>query len=331
MSAVAVDRLCRVYERTARHVRGAAREVEALRDVTLRIERGELFGLLGPNGAGKTTFVKVLATILLPTAGKVSVLGYDVVTEYAKIRPRIGLVLGGDRGLYWRLSGWDNLQYFADLYHVPPRVSKKRISELLEVVGLADRAHDLVETYSRGMKQRLHIARSLVADPDLIIMDEPTIGLDPVAARAVRALIRDLHMAGKTVLLTTHYMYEADELCDRVAVLHRGRVLMIATPEDLKRAVSGGPVAKIQARHITPEHLEKLRRVSGIEAAVVQEETSTSNDGLQNLVIHGAVAQGKIDTILDVLTGAELVAFRIQEPTLEDAYVKLVGGDVLDI
>lgn len=303
-------------------------ELEALKNVNLAIEDGELFGLLGPNGAGKTTFTKVLSTLLLPSAGRAFVLGRNVVTEYKKIRPQIGLVLGGERGLYWRLSAWDNLQYFADLYHVPPPLAKKRIPELLEMVGLAGRAHELVETYSRGMKQRLHIARSLVADPEFIIMDEPTIGLDPVAARAVRNLLKELRSRGKTILLTTHYMHEAEELCQRIAILHRGRVLKVASPEEFKEVVLGGCTVEVQARHITQDHLGTLRQEPGVE--VVAEQSGDSNgDDVHALVVHGTNVMNRIDSILRALSGAEILVFRVKEPSLEDAYVRIVGGEAL--
>src|SRR5947209_16741251 len=208
--------------------------VDALRDVSFSVEAGELFGLLGPNGAGKTTSIKILTTLLLPTSGSVRVLGFDPVREPNQVRSRVGYVFGGDRGLYDRLSALDNLRYFADVYRVPARQKTKRISELLELVGLAGRERDRVETYSRGMRQRLHIARGLLHDPPVLFLDEPTIGLDPVGARELRATIASLTAIGKTVLLTTHYMFEADALCDRIAVIAQGKIVAEGTPHDLK-------------------------------------------------------------------------------------------------
>jgi ABC-2 type transport system ATP-binding protein len=327
VSVVVTRDLCRTYRRTGRIASGQPAEVQALKNVNLTVEKGELFGLLGPNGAGKTTFTKVLSTLLLPSAGTAFVLGHNVATEYKRIRPRIGLVLGGERGLYWRLSAWDNLLYFSDLYHVPPSVARRRAQELLEMVGLEERAHDLVETYSRGMKQRLHIARSLIADPEFIIMDEPTIGLDPVAARAVRSLLKELRSRGKTILLTTHYMYEAEELCQRIAILHRGTVLKVASPEELKEVVLGGCTAEVQARQVTQDHLERLRREPGVE--IVVEQSGDPNGDIHTLVIHGVNIRNRIDSILRAISGAEVLVFRVKEPSLEDAYVKIVGGDAL--
>ena len=180
----------------------------------------------------------MLITLLIPTSGKALVLGRDVVEDAHWVRERIGYVFGGDRGLYERLSALDNLRYFAELYGVDPKRQRARIDELLELVGLDGREKERVEGYSRGMRQRLHIARGLLHDPPVIFLDEPTIGVDPVGARELRATIGNLKAAGKTVLLTTHYMFEADTLCDRIAVVAKGKIVAEGTPRDLKAQVS---------------------------------------------------------------------------------------------
>ena len=195
---------------------------------------GELFGLLGPNGAGKTTTIKMLITLLLPTSGEARVLGHDVVKDAREVRKRIGYVFGGDRGLYERLSALDNLRYFAELYGVSGKAQRLRIDEVLELVGLKGREQERVEGYSRGMRQRLHIARGILHDPEVVFLDEPTIGVDPVGARELRQMIADLVSSGKTVLLTTHYMFEADALCDRIAVIAKGQIVGEGTPAQLK-------------------------------------------------------------------------------------------------
>src|SRR5438876_6244622 len=187
----AVD-LKRTYRTSTGTFRRRSLEVEAVRGVNFQVGEGELFGLLGPNGAGKTTTIKMLITLLLPTAGSARVLGYDVVKDARKVRERIGYVFGGDRGLYERLPALDNLRYFAELYGVPPRDQRRRIGELLELVGLTGREKEKVEGYSKGMRQRLHIARGLLHDPPVIFLDEPTIGVDPVGARELRATIASL-------------------------------------------------------------------------------------------------------------------------------------------
>jgi len=227
---ISTENLCRTYQTTTGIIRREKKEIIALDGVNLSIQSGELFGLLGPNGAGKTTMTRILATVLLPTAGTAHVLGLDVVKNAREIRPHIGIVFGGDRGLYWRLSGRDNLSYFATLYGIPQDKAQKRIQELLEMVGLGERANERVEGYSRGMKQRLHIARGLIHDPEILFLDEPTVGLDPVAAREQRKVITDLKKAGKTIFLTSHYMFEIDALCDRVAILNQGKIIIEDSP-----------------------------------------------------------------------------------------------------
>src|SRR5437016_2299903 len=253
MAVVEARDLRRVYKTHTGTIRRRVKEIEAVKGVTFEIEPGELFGLLGPNGAGKTTTIKMLITLLIPTAGTARVLGLDVVKDAREVRKRIGYVFGGDRGVYERLSGYDNLRYFAELYGVPPKLQKRRIEELLDLVGLKGREHERAEGYSRGMKQRLHVARGLLHDPEVLFLDEPTIGLDPVGARDVRSTIASLTAAGKTVLLTTHYMFEADALCDRIAVITKGSIVAEGTPLDLKRGVSQGSVVEVEVFGIADE------------------------------------------------------------------------------
>src|ERR671937_158118 len=246
MAAIEAADLRRTYRTHTGTFRRKAKEIEAVRGISFAIEEGELFGLLGPNGAGKTTTIKMLITLLIPTTGSARVLGHDVVKDAREVRKRIGYVFGGERGVYERLSGYDNLRYFAELYGVPPRLQKRRIKELLELVGLRGREDERAEGYSRGMKQRLHVARGLLHEPEVVFLDEPTIGLDPVGARELRATISALVDAGKTVLLTTHYMFEADALCDRLAIISRGRIVGEGTPEELKSSVTDGRVTEIE-------------------------------------------------------------------------------------
>src|ERR1700758_4429866 len=258
MPVVEAEDLRRTYRTTTGTFRRRALDVEAVRGVSFEIGEGELFGLLGPNGAGKTTTIKMLITLLIPTAGSARVLGYDVVKDAREVRKRIGYVFGGERGVYERLSGYDNLRYFAELYGVPPKLQKRRIEELLEQVGLKDREHERAEGYSRGMKQRLHVARGLLHDPEVLFLDEPTIGLDPVGARELRSTIASLTAAGKTVLLTTHYMFEADALCDRIAVISKGEIVAEGTPADLKRGVGQGSVLEVEVYGVEEETIERV-------------------------------------------------------------------------
>ena len=206
----------------------------------------------------------MLITLLLPTAGRASVLGHDVEREPREIRKRIGYVFGGDRGLYERLSALDNLRYFAELYGVSGRAQRVRIAEVLELVGLTGREKERVEGYSRGMRQRLHIARGILHDPEVVFLDEPTIGVDPVGARELRSTISELVAAGKTVLLTTHYMFEADALCDRIAVIAKGRIVGQGTPAELKSGVTEGRVTEIEVFGVDDASVDRLRALDGV-------------------------------------------------------------------
>src|ERR671935_1315990 len=196
MAAIEAANLRRTYQTTTGFLRRRSVEIEAVRGISFEVKEGELFGLLGPNGAGKTTTIKVLVTLLIPTAGSARVQGFDVVKDAQEVRKRVGYVFGGERGVYERLSGLDNLRYFAELYGVPAREQKRRIGELLELVGLTGREKERVEGYSRGMRQRLHVARGLLHDPEVLFLDEPTLGLDPIGARELRTLIASLAASG---------------------------------------------------------------------------------------------------------------------------------------
>jgi ABC-2 type transport system ATP-binding protein len=248
------------------------------------------------------------------------VLDLDPATQHRELRRRIGYVFGGDKGLYDRISALDNLRYFADVYRVPHREQRGRIEQLLEVVGLRGREHERVETYSRGMRQRLHIARGLLHDPEIVFLDEPTIGLDPVGARELRETVAALQQAGKTILLTTHYMLEADELCDRVAIITGGRIIAEGTPAELKRGLSRGTVIDIEVLAAGAAAIERLRAVDGVEAVTVEDA-----DRLQVITVHSTRGPELIPPLLAQLDGASLGRVIAREPTLEDAYVELVG------
>jgi ABC-2 type transport system ATP-binding protein len=319
MAVIEVEGLTRRYRSRTGTFRRRTAIVDAIKGVSFEVERGELFGLLGPNGAGKTTMIKVLTTLLLPTTGSARVLGFDVRREARHIRGRIGYVFGGDRGLYDRLSGLDNLRYFADLYRVPPRERRARIDSLLEMVELKGRERERVETYSRGMKQRLHIARGLLHDPEILFLDEPTIGLDPLGARELRETIAGLHEAGKTILLTTHYMYEADALCQRIAVIANGVFVKTGTPSDLKAVVGDNTIVEIETFGIADERIERLRRIPGVRSVGVE-----TREQAQVLLVQSAVGADVVRALLNELSDASTGKVVTREPTLEDAYVELV-------
>jgi ABC-2 type transport system ATP-binding protein len=321
VTVIEVQDLRRTYQTRAGILKRTAKEVEAVRGVSFAVEKGELFGLLGPNGAGKTTTIKMLITLLLPTSGSARVLGRDVVEEPREVRRRVGYVFGGDRGLYERLSGLDNLRYFAELYGVPARDQKARIGELLELVGLTGREKERVEGYSRGMRQRLHVARGLLHKPDVLFLDEPSIGIDPVGARELRGTVADLRAAGTTILLTTHYMFEADELCDRIAVIAGGRIVAEGTPADLKSQVGEGTVVEVEVFGDAGPAVALVEALDGVRSAAVEERGQA-----QVLVVRAAPGHEVAQPVLGCLTDLRLGRVATREPTLEDAYVELVSS-----
>jgi ABC-2 type transport system ATP-binding protein len=317
--AVEARDLRRTFKTKQGVLRPTRKTVEAVKGVNFEIAPGELFGLLGPNGAGKTTTIKMLITLLIPTSGSASVLGRDVVTDVREVRRRIGYVFGGDRGLYERLSGLDNLRYFSELYGVPPREQRARIGALLELVGLTGREGERVEGYSRGMRQRLHIARGLLHDPDVFFLDEPSIGIDPVGARELRATIAGLREQGKTVLLTTHHMFAADELCDRIAVIRAGEIVAEGTPAELKGLVSAGRVLEVETYGVSDAVVESTGALGGVRSVAVEDRGL-----LQVLVVSCEPGAEVTQAVLGRLGDTRIGRVSHRDPTLEDAYVELV-------
>jgi ABC-2 type transport system ATP-binding protein len=288
--------------------------------VSIQVEQGEIHGLLGRNGAGKTTLVKILSTVLLPTSGSASVLGHDVVNEAAAVRSRIGIVFGGDRGLYWRLTGRQNLEYWAALYKVPAAVARERVPALLQRMGLSERADDLVETYSRGMKQCLHLARGLVADARVLFLDEPTTGMDPIAAREFRTLVMQLRSEGQTILLTTHDMAEAESVCDRVALIDRGRVLAVESPRSLGTLIA--KYERIDYEDQTGELAEKVQLLPGVASVV------SSGDGTYRVAL---VEEKAVRGALQFLVAGGVTSVRTSRPSLEEVYVHIIGDRGLEL
>ncbi len=321
MNAIEVENLQRIYRAQIGVFNRSIKEVTAVDDISFDVQQGELFGLLGPNGAGKTTTVKMLTTLLIPSKGAARVGGFDVVKQAQEVRKRIGFIFGGERGLYWRISGEDNLRYFASLYGVDPEVSKKRIPYLMEMVGLKGRGNERVGGYSRGMKQRLHVARTLLHDPDILFLDEPTIGLDPVGAREFRNVILDLQNQKKTILLTTHYMFEADALSDRVAIINKGRVVALDTPGGLKKHVSDLSVVEVETFGAPEAVIEKLRALPFVDALSIEDREQK-----QMLLIQTERGAEAVPDVMAALDGQRVGRVIVREPTLEDAYVRLVGG-----
>ncbi|MDV3244158.1 MAG: ABC transporter ATP-binding protein [Nitrososphaerales archaeon] len=318
-AAVEVNGLTRQYA-TRSFFGGVSRVTKALDGISFSIKTGELFGLIGPNGAGKTTTIKILTTLLTPTSGTARVLGMDVTKDVYEIRRRIGIVYGGERGLYNRVSAMDNLRYFADLYGVQPDVAAKRIPQLLELVGLRERAVEKVEKYSRGMKQRLHVAKALVHDPEMLFLDEPTIGLDPAGARDIRRMVRDMRDQGKTILLTTHYMFEAEELCERIGVISKGKIVALDTPSALKSMVRDISVIELRTYGATEQYVEDLKTLPNVVRVVADLASE-----MQMIRVQTPLGADLLPLVVSKLPeGAKIIDRTIKEPTLEDAYLRLV-------
>jgi ABC-2 type transport system ATP-binding protein len=313
--AVAVEEVTRVFE--PRRKRDA--RVVALDRVSLEIPQGEIHGLLGPNGAGKTTLVKILSTVLVPTSGRARVLGHDVVEEAREVRPIIGIVFGGERGLYWRLTGRQNLEYWGALYKLSASQTRSRAQELLERVGLADKADERVEQYSRGMKQRLHLARGLVGDAKVLFLDEPTTGMDPLAAREFRNLIGELKGEGRTILLATHDMVEAENVCNRVTLIDRGTILATESPRSLGRVISR--FQRIDVEGADQELLTRLRTLPGVHAI-------SETDGSARIEV---AEEGATGAVLKLLVDAGVTSVKTSLPSLEEVYVHLIGDRGLEV
>jgi len=317
--AIETRGLTRVFESRKGFLFREVTRTEALAGVDLRVEAGSIFGLLGPNGAGKTTLTKILATLLLPTGGSARVLGHDVTEETAWLRPRMGLVLGGERGLYNRISARDNLRYFADLYAIPLTERDARIREVLDRVGLTEAADRRVEEYSRGMKQKLHLARGILHRPAILFLDEPTIGLDPKSAREVRKLIRSLVADGVTIFLTTHYMFEAEELCPQLAILSRGRIVARDTVAGLRHLVGGDRTLEVEAYGFDDREIETLRRLPGV-SKVVSEEYGPR----LRLTLRTRTTETTPAMVQAAISGHAELTVRERATSLEDVYLDLV-------
>jgi ABC-2 type transport system ATP-binding protein len=309
--------------------RNARKELIALQDVNLQVRQGELFGLLGPNGAGKTTLIKILTTLLAPTSGRARVAGFDVAKEPSRVRPLINMVSGGESSGYGLLTVRENLWMFSQFYGLPSKQSYERIDALLRLVGLEDRMHTKSSDLSTGLRQKMNIVRGFLTDPQVLFLDEPTLGLDVGASRDVRNLIRSWLDQDKTrtLLLTTHYMVEADELCDRVAIINHGRVLAFDTPSALKQGLQREALFEITVSSMNGLNASTLERLPG-----VREATSQSVNGLTALNF-SLQEEAALAGVINRLTESNVKIMRLDkhEPTLEDVFVNLVGRSMDEI
>ncbi len=301
-----------------------AETTRAVDAVSLSIERGEIFGILGPNGAGKTTFIKCLSTLLIPDSGQARILNHDVVHESHEVRKHIGLVTGGERSMYWKLTARENLHYFASLYGIPKKEARRRTDELLSVMELTGVKDVRLEKYSTGMRQKVSLARALLHDPELLILDEPTLGLDPSFSRSLRDFIKhDLNeKQKKTILLTTHYMAEADELCGRIALMKNGRMIAVDTPSGLKQRLREGTVVEMRFSGNLSE--EELLKLSGMKSARLFPENGC-------MVAH--LTHEEPHALFSSLPAAfsnrlKLLAISFVDPTLEEAFIALTRDEM---
>ncbi len=304
-------------------------EFVAVDHVSFQIERGEVFGLLGPNGAGKSTTIRMLCTLLAPSSGTARVNGFDIIKEPNLVRQSLGTVLAGERSIYWKLTGRENLEYFAALYHIPPEIAKKRVDDLLERMELTGRANEMVEKYSTGMRQRIVLSRALLARPPILLFDEPTLGLDPQAARRIREMILELKNEGHTVLLTTHYMEEADQLSDRIGIIDQGKIIALDTPTVLKHRINQQDVVKMEVAGWKPEMAEKIQAIPGVDNLVSHYLDSTS---VWELNLHTQDSRAILPRVIEQVNynGTHLVNMNIVTPSLEDVFINLTGKALRD-
>jgi len=330
MNPVEVKELSKAFQtREGPLLRKTSKTVVAVDKISFDVSEGEIFGLLGPNGAGKTTTVKMLCTLITPTSGDALINGYSIVKDQQKVRENLGVMLTGERTLYWKLTGRENLEYFAALYHLDSSHSKKRIDELLEKVGLAERVETLVENYSTGMRIRLSFAKALLNDAPVILFDEPTASLDPQSARLIREYIRELKREKHAIILTTHNMEEADALSDRVAIIDHGKIVRSGTPAELKERVKSNDVIEIQARKFSEQVLIGLQSFSEVSKVAVSTNGSTDEADLR---IHAEKGKEVLPRILEFLVRKQVAVTRVSfiEPTLEDVFIAETGRSLRD-
>ncbi len=302
--------------------------VVALDHIDLDVAPGEFFGLLGPNGAGKTTLIKILTTLLLPSEGEARIFGFDVSKDEKKIRRIMNMVAGGEQSGYGILTVREQLWMFSQFYGLPRKDGWRRVDELIDAVGMGDERLQRVSTLSTGQRQKMNFARGLLNDPWILFLDEPTLGLDVAAARQVRELVLAWRQAvpGRTVLLTTHYMAEADELCDRIAIVDHGRILAIGTPAELKKRVQRESIFRLELDRLDGGPAA-LARLPGVVSASLASDDGGPADR-QSVVVNLALASdGALGGVVGALggIGSQIIALRKSEPSLEDVFVELVG------
>jgi len=297
------------------------RSIEALKGINLDIFPGEIFGLLGPNGAGKTTLIKCLTTLLLPTRGTAWVNGYQLDKDDDQVRASIGCMLMGERGLYWKLTGRENLDFFGALYHMLPQARQTRVAEIIQLLNLGDIIDRTVETYSSGQKMKLAFGKALIHRAPILVLDEPTNTLDVPSARELRAIVRDLNRQGHTVVYTTHIMAEAEELCDRVAIIDRGEIIALGTVAELKANLKQEGITRVEGV-IPSAAYQAVRGLAGVISAAL-----TTKDGLGELIVVSDDSRALLSQLIRALVdnGAVIEHLMPAVVTLEDVFVAKTG------
>ena len=304
--------------------------VTAVDHLSLKIRRGETFGLLGRNGAGKTTLVKVLCTLLPPDEGTATVNGFDVVKQQMQVKRSIGTIFSvGERGFFWRLTGYGNLEFYAAINNVPRHNRRERIMEVLDLVGMKDKAFQPFQKYSGGMKRKLALARALLADPPILLLDEPVTGLDVVSSRNMRGFIRDnlSRKRGKTVLYTTHYIEEAAQICDRIAIMQKGRLIALDTPDALRALTNKNEVLDVIVKNMSKTQVIALKGMDGVDSLASDVQDATLGH------THLRLRLENVDTLPELFEfffkeKIKIVNFKQGEPTLEDAFIELTGSGI---
>jgi ABC-2 type transport system ATP-binding protein len=320
---VTIEALTKTYQVKQRRglFRSDTKAVEALRGISLEIQPGEIFGLLGPNGAGKTTLIKCLTTLLLPTSGQVTINGFQLSRDDNAIRATVGCMLMGERGLYWKLTGRENLEFFGALYQLNARERRQRAAGIIRQLDLTDIADRSVESYSSGQKMKLAFAKALINDAPVLILDEPTNTLDVPSARELRAVVRELNQAGKTVIYTTHIMSEAETLCSRVAIIDRGQVLAMGPVAELKASLRREAVIRIEGV-ISARATEAVQALAGVKRAA-----TVAINGHSQLTVVADDQQSLLPQVIEALTRHQAVMMKIipEEVTLEDVFIAHTG------
>jgi ABC-2 type transport system ATP-binding protein len=299
--------------------------ITAVENMSLDINEGEFFGLLGPNGAGKTTLIKLLCSLVLPTSGTARVFGHDIMEEEQAVKKLVGLVSSEERSFYWRLTGRENLQFYASLYHIPHKKTRERIEELLSIVGLSENGDIRFQNYSTGMRQKLAIARGLLSEPKILFVDEPTRSLDPVSARAVRSFLKE-KVAGekKTIILATHNLNEAEQLCDRLVIMNHGRVSALGSIKELRSLFQKKEKCELQVRNFSEAIMPQLRRIEG----VLDCRITGQHDGIAGVELMISKRSSVLPQVLQVMvnSGAEICDCQLGELPLEEIFAHALNS-----